>query len=373
MSLLVFNAGSSTLKFSQFEADTLKSLTSGDVRWDANNRNEKKAVSSVVKSIGPSPPVSAVGHRVVHGGIKFQKSVLINKEIKKELATLNDIAPLHNPPALNVIEAAESAFPEVPHIAVFDTAYFSSIEPKRYIYPLPYEWFSEWGIRRFGFHGISHAYCGQRAAEILKRGLADLSLIICHLGSGCSATAIQKGKPVSTTMGFTPLEGLMMGTRSGSIDPGILFYLGKKKGVATDEMDAVLNNKSGLLGVSGISSDFRQIEKAAQAGHDRAKLALDIFSDRIRSAIGSLAVLMGQVDALIFTGGIGENAPTLRKVVCQGLECLSLSIDDEKNKGGQLDSDIAAHDSSGRILVLRTREEYAIAREVKNMIHEEPK
>ena len=373
MSLLILNAGSSTLKFSQFEAHALKLLASGEVRWEAKNKDESAAVSSVVKSIGPSPKISAVGHRVVHGGTKFQESVVIDKEIKKELAVLNDIAPLHNPPALNVIKAAQSVFSNVPHVAVFDTAFYSSLKPHRYIYPLPYKWFSEWGIRRFGFHGISHAYCARRAAEILNRDLSGLNLITCHLGSGCSATAIQEGKPVSTTMGFTPLEGLMMGTRSGSIDPGILFFLAKKKGMVPDELDKILNHESGLFGVSGISSDFRQIAEAAQSGHKRAKLALDIFSDRVRSAIGSLAVVMGKVDALIFTGGIGENAPTLRKEVCQGLDCLGLLLDESKNESGPADSDVAALDSSGRILVLHTREDYEMSREVKNMMREESK
>jgi acetate kinase len=314
------------------------------------------------------PGIEAVGHRIVHGGAEFRESVLIHREVKAGIGRLSDLAPLHNPPALAAIEAVEAALPGVPQAAVFDTTFYAGLAPKAYVYPLPYEWYSQWGVRRFGFHGISHAYCAARAAEILRRDQKDLRMVSCHLGGGCSATAIQGGVAVATTLGFTTLDGLMMGTRSGAVDPGILTYLQRRHGLTVDQLDNALMTESGLLGVSGVSLDLARIELAAAQGHERARLAFDMFADQVRSAIGALAVKMGGVDALIFTDRMGENSPALRDAACEGLECLGLRLDSGRNAANAPDSDIAADVSPGRILVIHTREEIMIARETRRVL-----
>jgi acetate kinase len=239
---------------------------------------------------------------------------------------------------------------------------------KAYVYPLPYEWCTDWGVRRFGFHGISHAYCAGRAIELLGPRVPRARLVICHLGNGCSATAVNDGVALATTMGFTPLEGLMMGTRAGSVDPGVLLHVQSHRGVSTAELDRTLNHGSGLLGVSGVSSDFRQVESAARQAHERARLALEIYADRVRAAVGSLAVTLGGIDALVFTAGVGENSASLRAAVCDGLECLGLQLDPSRNAGCQPDADVAAERSPARILVIHTREELLIARETRQVI-----
>ncbi len=299
MSILVLNAGSSTLKFALFDELAHDELASGVIDWQSQAdittlnfqsqaRNETQSRSDIVNNsdavewilqlltdIKQSKSIRAVGHRIVHGGTQFRQPTLINEQVLQSVAEVSELAPLHNPPALITIEAAQTIFPEATHVAVFDTAFFAEMPPSAYIYPVPYEWYEQYGIRRFGFHGISHEYCSTRAAELLGRqNDASLRLVICHLGNGCSATAVHGGRPLATTMGFTPLEGLMMGTRSGSIDPGILIYLMKQQGFGPEGMDQSLNHQSGLLGVSGISSDFRQIEEAAQTKDERAQLAM---------------------------------------------------------------------------------------------------
>jgi acetate kinase len=396
--ILVFNSGSSTLKFGCFEARTMLTLATGLIDWSSKERtaivldgngtgllrqaslvqdHRSAALESlhllketrVISESGSRSTISAVGHRVVHGGTRFQASVAIDSDAKEAIRELSDLAPLHNPAALEVIEAAEGSLPAVPQIAVFDTAFFSDLPARSYVYPLPYEWYSEWGIRRFGFHGISHDYCSRRAAE-LNEGRVTPNLIICHLGNGCSATAVRDGKPMATTMGFTPLEGLMMGSRPGSIDPGILVYLQRKKGLTAESVDDALNNRSGLLGVSGISWNFREVEQAAREGNERARLALDIYADRVRAAIGSLAVTLGGVDALIFTGGVGENSAGLRTAVCDGLQCLGIHIDPERSRLGRGDTNIAAANSRTAIWIVHTREEFMIAREAHRVVGE---
>jgi len=262
--------------------------------------------------------------------------------------------------------AAETALPGVPHIAVFDTAFFAELPPRAFVYPLPYSWYADWGVRRFGFHGISHAYCAARAEEMLGRS-AGLRLIVCHLGNGCSASAVRDGTAIATTMGYTPLEGLMMGTRSGSVDPGILLHVLRHRGLNAEQLDHALNHESGLLGVSGISSDFRAVQEATRAGHERARLALDIYADRVRATIGALAVTLGSVDALVFTAGVGEHSADLRAAVCEGLECLGLRLDAASNAECKPDADVASASSTGRILVLHTQEEMMIARETRDL------
>jgi len=396
-SILVINSGSSSLKFGLFAADSGDSLCRGIIDWAGETgraelrlrscsfaelkqlvavRTHGEAVAVAVRTLQDnargdvvsSSRMIAVGHRVVHGGTLFQDSMLIDERVRAGIAELATLAPLHNPPALAAIAAAEAALPDVPQVAVFDTAFFTSLPPKAFVYPLPYEWFTDWGVRRFGFHGISHAYCAQRAAEMLDRPLRDLRLVICHLGSGCSASAVSGGQAVATTMGFTPLDGLMMGTRSGSLDPGILLDVQQRRGLTTETLKHVLNHESGLLGVSGFASDVRQLESAAQAGHARAGLALEMFADRVRASIGALAVTLGGVDALIFTAGVGENSSGVRAAICEGLECLGLHLDHDRNSSVSPDADIASHDSASRMLVIESREDLMIARETARIL-----
>jgi acetate kinase len=395
MNILVLNAGSSTLKLALFDADSLACLGSGlldwteeagkstfalrpregeEIRSELDVTDHRGAARHAIPSLLELGAASgadirssllAVGHRVVHGGTQFRESVRLDADVKKVLAEVSALAPLHNPPALETIDAAQELLPDVPHIGMFDTSFYTYLPPRAYVYALPYEWYTIWGIRRFGFHGISHAYCASRAAQLLDRSHEGFRVISCHLGNGCSATAVRSGIAVATTMGFTPLEGLMMGTRSGSIDPGILLHVQKERGLSVEELDHVLNHESGLLGVSGVSSDCRRVEDAARQGDERALLALEIYAARVREAIGALAVELGGVDALVFTGGVGENSASVRGGACKGLECLGLHLDPERNKTSSPDAEIALAASTGRIFVIHTREEEWIAREIR--------
>lgn len=387
MTILVLNAGSSSLKFALFAKEAAEPSVRGIIDWKGDQQTtltvEPAGTSKQHKQVEAADylagvklilatleeggylkePVTAVGHRVVHGGVEFRGSVRIDAKVKETIQRLSEQAPLHNPPALETIRAAEQALPDVPHVAVFDTAFHATLEPSAYLYAVPFAWYEQWGIRRFGFHGISHEYCSRRAAEMLERDAKDLRLVICHLGNGCSATAVKGGKSIATTMGFTPLEGLMMGTRSGSVDPGVLLSLLNQGKLTAEQLDQMLNHESGLLGISGVSSDFRSVQQAADQGHNRAQLALRMYANRVRTAVGALAVHMGGLDALVFTAGVGENSASLRAAVCPGLECLGLRLDSDKNNRCQPDKDIAQEGSEGRILVIRTREELLIAQE----------
>jgi len=361
VSVLSLNAGSSTIKYSLFSRQTLDRCAEGTLEDPPAD-----AVPNILARIRDrieADPVVAVGHRVVHGGRHFRDSVRIDARVLGLISSLAKLAPLHNPPALRAIVAARRALPGVPHVAVFDTAFFADLPPERHVYPLPYAWYEDPGIRRYGFHGISHAYCSARAAEFLRRGDDGFRAVVCHLGNGCSATAVLGGKPVDTTMGFTPMEGLMMGTRAGSIDPGILFYAMERMGITEAELSDLLQRESGLLGVSGVSSDYRKVRDAAAGGHERSRLALAIYAHSIRKAVGALAVTLGGVDALVFTAGVGENAAELREEVCRGLDCLSLRLDPARNRDLRPDADLSADDSGGKILALHTREDLHIARE----------
>jgi acetate kinase len=395
VSVLVLNAGSSTLKFSLFAGRSAQRSAEGIVEeppaeaggggsgrpratlrvrregtpgemsatLEAGLSDAVRAVVDAIRRDLDRDPVVAVGHRVVHGGRALTESVAIDARVAREIERLSELAPLHNPPALSAIRAALEAIPGGFHVAVFDTAFFADLPPDRHVYPLPYEWYAERGIRRFGFHGISHAYCARRAAEFLGRGPDAFRSVSCHLGNGCSAAAARGGMAVATTMGFTPLEGLMMGSRAGSVDPGILLHALERMSLTAGELEDILQRRSGLLGVSGISSDFRTVQDAAREGNSRAKLALSIYANSVRAAIGSLAVALGGIDALVFTAGVGENATGLREEVCRGLECLGLRLDPGRNRTARPDADVAAPESPGRILVLRTREDLHIARE----------
>lgn len=397
MGILVLNAGSSSLKFSLFDTAAVKLYGSGQLDWQDHGQavirwqptggilqrtthavaDHSAAVDHIIQLVGQSyGPLTSVGHRIVHGGTAFGQSVQLDQHVKDEINRLATLAPLHNPPAVKVIEAAQTYLAQIPQVAVFDTAFYANMPPCAHVYPLPYEWYSEWNIRRFGFHGISHAYCTEQAATMLKtvatQGRPQTAavdnhtqrLIICHLGNGASATAINAGQARATTMGFTPLEGLMMGTRSGSIDPGILFYLQQEKGLNAAQLDQALNKQSGLLGISGISADYRQVATAAEHGNKRASLALDIYAERVKSTIGSLAAILGGIEALVFTAGIGEHATALRAHICQGLEFMGIELDHNANQICQPDADIALPASPARILVIRSREDLLIARQV---------
>ena len=312
--------------------------------------------------------IDIVGHRVVHGGQDYQQSTLISPYVKEAIARLSVFAPVHNPVNLEGIEALEKILPKVPQVAVFDTAFHAQLPPAAFVYPGPYEWLED-GIRRYGFHGISHQYCARRAAQILNRDLTHLRLISCHLGNGCSLAAIRGGWSVDTTMGFTPLDGLMMGSRSGAIDPGIIIHLLRRSDLTSEKLDNILNRNSGLKGISGVSSDMRQIGEAITQGNERAQLALDIYIHRLRAGIGAMLASLGGLDALIFTAGVGENSAVVRAATCEAFGFLGLKLDGEKNQHSPVDEDIAAVDSAARVLVIHTQEDWEIARECWKLSH----
>jgi acetate kinase len=391
MQILLFNAGSSSLKATLMDsadgsvrAHALADWAGAQTRYEysaaAKGRPEQvswkghgEAVRRFLHDLTHADPIvlqqtsalSAVGHRIVHGG-QFTSSLRITPEVRSRISALADLAPLHNPPSLEALAAAEAELPNVPHVAVFDTAFHASLPAAAYTYPLPKKWTQEWGIRRFGFHGLSHAYCAHRAADML--GNSDIRLVICHLGHGCSASAVTSGRCVDTSMGFTPLEGLMMATRSGSIDPSIVLHVQQHHGLTPEQVETALNRESGLLGVSGVSADMREVLAAADAGNAQARLALDIYAHRVRQTIGAFAVTMGGMDALVFTAGVGENASAVRECICTGLECLGLKLDAETNRSRRPDSDVATKDSPGRILIIATREDVTMLREVVRVL-----
>ncbi|MGB8691728.1 MAG: acetate kinase [Microcoleus sp.] len=397
MKILVLNAGSSTLKSCLYELNDvlpdrpLQPLWSAQIDWthqqgiaelkvktatgdrleeefasesrtDAISRMLETLWKGKTQTINDLTEIDIVGHRVVHGGQEYRQSTLISPDVKEAIARLSVFAPVHNPVNLEGIEAIENILPNVPQIAVFDTAFHAQLAPAAFVYPGPYEWLEN-GIRRYGFHGISHQYCARQAADILGRDLSDLRLISCHLGNGCSLAAIRGGVSVDTTMGFTPLEGLMMGSRSGSIDPGILIHLLKQSNFTAEKLDDLLNRNSGLKGISGVSSDMRQLVQAITQGNQRAQLALDIYIHRLRAGIGAMLASLGGLDALIFTAGVGENSPVVRAAACEAFGFIGLKLDGEKNQHSPVDRDIAAVDSAVRVLVIHTQEDWEIARE----------
>src|SRR6266700_3834910 len=385
MKILVLNSGSSSQKSALFDlepassADPVPSLWEGKLDWDGNHetltvrnskgekiRNEAEvrtenrqvSVEQMLRNLWSGPTavlnapteISIVGHRIVHGGPKLTQPTRIDNAVKQAIADVSEIAPLHNKAGLQGIELVEKLLPNAPQIAVFDTGFHRTLSLETQIYPGPYEWY-ERGIRRFGFHGINHQYCAHRAAALLDRDISSLKIVSCHLGNGCSLAAIDGGQSVDTTMGFTPLEGLMMGTRSGSIDPGILTHLVRSGNVNQAELDNVLNHQSGLLGISGISSDMRDIVNAMRNGNDRAKLAFDIFVHRLQSGIGAMTASLGGVDILVLTAGIGENSPDVRRSTCEKLSFLGIQLDDEKNSAAKPDVEISPSDAKVRVLV----------------------
>jgi acetate kinase len=403
MKILVLNAGSSSQKSRLYEIQGTPSDTPLEPLWEANADWTKKKdtaelkitahgqtleeeipaesrptiVAHMLKTlwsgktqvIAHPSDIAVVGHRVVHGGPDYRESTLITPQVKETIQRLSSFAPLHNPANLEGIEATEQALGTVPQVAVFDTAFHSTLPPEAAIYPGPYHWFEQ-GIRRYGFHGISHQYCSWRSAQLLGRDLSELRLVNCHLGNGCSLAAIRHGQSIDTTMGFTPLEGLMMGTRSGTVDPSILLYLEREQGASAQQLDQILNKESGLKGISGISSDLRQIIQAVDEGNERAHLALDIFIYRLRYFIGAMIASLGGIDVLTFTGGIGENAATVRAGACEAFSFLNLKIDTAKNAASPADQDIATPASAVRVLIVHTEEDWEIAREAWKVTHQ---
>jgi acetate kinase len=392
MKVLVCNAGSSSLKFSLFEAEGELLLAEGGIDWTTKPtrlvfrrtghqeiREELKlekhadAVARILDDLraGPSAPLrvlgelQAVGHRVVHGGKRYTAAVRITPEVKRAIGELAELAPLHNPVTLDGIEAMEQVLPSIPQVAAFDTAFHATLSEAARTYPVPQKWTREWGMRRYGFHGLSHSYCAGRAAEMIGR--RDLRLIIAHLGNGASVSAVRNGICVDTSMGFTPLEGLMMGTRSGTVDPGMVVYLLRHKGLDVNELDHALNYQSGLLGVSGVSSDMRQVLSELPHNSD-ARLAIELYVHRIRQTVGAMAATLGGIDALVFTAGVGEHAPEIRERVCENLNYLGLEVDRTANETCKPDADIAMPASAARILVITTREDLTIMRETRKLV-----
>ncbi len=393
MLVLVLNAGSSSLKSCLYHLDKSRRLDSaaqplwkGDIDWisesegiltvEGNNIEQEikledrdtalrilldTLVQGKTKVLESLDDIDVVGHRVVHGGAEYSQATLITPQVKSAIAELISLAPNHNRANLAGINTIESMLPQVPQVAAFDTAFHTTIPDCAKVYPLPYEWFEK-GIRRYGFHGISHEYCAKRTAQILQQPLESFKIVICHLGNGCSLSAVKNGICIDTTMGFSPLEGLMMGTRCGSIDPQILIYMMQEYGLDADQLNQILNQESGLKGVSGISADLRKINQAIANGNRQAQLAFDIYLHRLKSGIGAMVASLNGLDVLVFTAGVGENHSIVRQKTCEGLAYLGLSLNQAKNNAAPVDENIAATNSLLPVLVIHTEEAWAIAK-----------
>src|SRR5579859_2456649 len=396
MRILVLNAGSSSQKSRLYEIEgaisdlaptplwqadadwahhpgttDLKIATSGGVKKESLPTDERAEViehmlhtlwNGETRVIDQLSAIDMVGHRVVHGGTEFEDSVFVTPQVKAAIRKMAVLAPEHNPANLAGIEAIERLVSAMPQVAVFDTAFHRSMPDEAVVYPMPYDWYEKEGIRRYGFHGISHSYCARRAADILGKDLASLRLITCHLGNGCSLAAIRGGRRIDTSMGFTPLEGVMMGSRSGSIDPGILFYMQREKSYTASQLNTMLNKASGLKGIAG-SSDMREVLQRMHEGDALSRLAFAVFTHRLRSSIGAMLASLGGLDALVFAGGIGENAAEVRAAACEAFGFLSLKLDERKNAQSPADEDVAADDSPVRVLIVQTQEDWAIAQD----------
>lgn len=390
--IMAINAGSSSLKFQLFEMPNEHVITKGLVeRIGLKNStftlsvkgekvsetlhipNHEVAVGLLLEKlvhhqiIHSFEEIDAMGHRVVHGGEMFSDSVLITEKVIEEIEKLSDLAPLHNPANITGIRAFRRIMGDVPAVAVFDTAFHQTMEPSSYMYSLPFEYYEKYGIRKYGFHGTSHKYVSQRAAEMIGRPIEQLRLISCHLGNGASITAIKEGKSIDTSMGFTPLAGVTMGTRSGNIDPALIPYIMEKTGTTADEVLDVLNKKSGILALSGFSSDLRDIQLEADEGNERAELALEVFAGRIHKYIGSYTAKMGGVDGIIFTAGIGENSQTIRGRILDGLEFMGVYWDEDLNRTMGEEAFINSPFSPVKIMVIPTNEEVMIVRDTMNI------
>ena len=396
MNILVINCGSSSLKYQLINSDTEEVLAKGlcerigiegsQITYQPANGEKETTVSpmpdhtqaiqlvidaltnaknGVIKSLSE---VGAVGHRLVHGGEKFTASTLLTDEAMAAIEECNDLAPLHNPANLIGIRACQKLMPGTPMVAVFDTAFHQTMPEEAYLYGLPYEYYEKYKVRRYGFHGTSHSFVSKKAAEVAGKPYEDLKIIVCHLGNGASLSAVRNGKSVDTSMGLTPLEGLIMGTRSGDMDPAIIEYIAKKENLDIAGVTNVLNKKSGVLGLSGVSSDFRDLEEAAAAGNDRAEKALKAYNYRVVKYIGAYTAAMDGVDVIAFTAGLGENGKTTRKAICEHLSYLGIQIDDEANSVRGKDMVISTPDSKVKVMVIPTNEELAIARETLALV-----
>jgi acetate kinase len=395
MKILVLNSGSSSQKSCLYDiGNTLPEhppapAWEGKIEWDGNHAyiqaqnshgaqlkgrvtfaSRSNAIDQLLDTlwngklrvIATPSEIDVVGHRIVHGGRDLDKPTVITPEVKSAIARMSAFAPLHNRAELEGVDIIEKRLGAVLQVAVFDTGFHSRLPDAAAVYPGPYEWLAQ-GIRRYGFHGINHQYCAERTAQLLGKDLRSLKLVTCHLGNGCSLAAIRDGRSADTTMGFTPLEGLMMGARSGSVDPGILTYLMRQSPLTGQQLDDLLNTKSGLLGISGISGDMRQIVTAMKDGHARAKLAFEIFVHRLQAGIGAMIAVLGGIDALVFTAGIGENSPEVRAAACANFGFLGLKLDAAKNAQSPVDQEVSVSDSAVRVLIVRAEEDWAIARD----------
>ena len=397
MKTLVINCGSSSLKYQLIDMETENSLVQGLVerigiegsiltqKVEGKDKYiikesmpiHKAAIKLVLEAlvnkdhgvIKSMDEIAAVGHRVVHGGEKYSHSVIIDDTVLDSIRDCISLAPLHNPPNIIGIEACMELMPNTPMVAVFDTAFHQTMPKEAYICPLPYELYEKYGIRKYGFHGTSHKYVSQKVADAMGKDIKDLKIITCHLGNGCSLAAVKGGKSIDTSMGFTPLAGVMMGTRSGSIDPSVISFLSEQHGYKISDIDELLNKKSGVLGISGVSSAFRDVIEAANKGNERAKLALDIFHYKVRAQIAAYAGIMGGVDVIVFTAGIGENSSLTRKECLNGLEFLGFNIDDEKNAVRGEIQEISTKDSKVKVYEIPTNEELMIARDTVKLIN----
>ena len=396
MKVLVINCGSSSLKYQLIDMSTEECMVQGLVerigiegsvltqkvegkdKYVINTeiKNHKDAIKLVLEAlidpvhgvIKSMDEISAVGHRVVHGGEKYSDSVLINDEVLQSIKDCIVLAPLHNPPNVIGIEACKELMPNTPMVAVFDTAFHQTMPKHSYICPLPYDLYQKYGIRKYGFHGTSHKYVSNKVAKVMGKDIKDLKIVTCHLGNGCSLAAVKNGKSVDTSMGFTPLAGVMMGTRSGSIDPSVISFLIEQHGYTIEQVDELLNKKSGVLGISGVSSDFRDVLAAGEAGNERAKLALEIFYYKVRTQIAAYAGAMGGIDVIVFTAGIGENSAITRKEILNGLEFFGFTLNEEKNELRGEIQEISNEGSRVKVYVVPTNEELMIARDTAKLV-----
>ena len=397
MKVLVLNSGSSSLKYQVIDMETEETLVKGNFErigqpksfvthkvngvkhiFEREARDHEEAIQfvldrltnehyGVLKSLDE---LAGIGHRVVHGGEKFSKPVIITDEVIEEIRNVSDLAPLHNPAAVLGMEACRKVVPNMKMVAVFDTAFHQTLPKERYIYPIPYEYYEKYGIRKYGFHGTSHQYVAQRVAHLLKKDIKDLKIVSCHLGQGASVCAIQNGKSVETSMGLTPLGGIVMGTRSGDLDPSVVTYMMNKLNISPEEMENILNKESGAYGISRVSMDFRDIEAEANAGGHHAKLALKIFHNTVASYVAKCIVAMGGIDVLTFTAGVGEKGQDSREAICEGLKFFGVKLDKEKNqKIKGIESKVSAEDSKVIVYVVPTNEELMIAKETYELLN----
>ncbi len=399
MKVLVLNCGSSSIKYQFFDTTNKTALAKGMVErigmssavltHQPLNKEKIRIVGEILDHsiaieyviavllspnhgvIKDKKEIDAVGHRVVHGGETFSGSVLITDQVMNALKDNIELAPLHNPPNIKGIQATKEHLPSTPQCGVFDTAFHVKMPPKAYLYGIPYELYKKYKIRRYGFHGTSHRYVSERAAQIVGKPIEQLKIITAHLGNGCSMAAIDCGRSIDTTMGFTPLEGLIMGTRSGDMDPSAILYIMAKEGLSLSEANTLLNKHSGLIGISGESSDMREIEEAIGEGNKKAKYAFDVFTYRIKKYVGSYTAAMGGLDILVFTGGIGENSIMVRNDVCSNMEFLGIKIDDELNKNVSGECTISSNDSKVRVMRIPTNEELVIALDTEQIVNEQ--